>query len=60
MTVLVEAKPGAEAATVSTLLKAKLGVEVGVELHAPHSLAPLTGIDSRQKPIRMIDERKKL
>jgi phenylacetate-CoA ligase len=59
MTVLVETKAGAEAATIAAFLKTKLGVEVSVELHAPRSLAPLTGIDSRQKPIRLIDDRKK-
>jgi len=39
------------------LLKRKLGVEVRVELVAPKSLAALTGIETRQKPIRLIDRR---
>jgi phenylacetate-CoA ligase len=40
------------------LLKARLGLEVAVELVAPRSLSALTGVESRQKPIRLIDERK--
>lgn len=39
------------------LLKRKLGVEVTVELVAPTSLATLTGVETRQKPIRLIDRR---
>ena len=39
------------------LLKEKLGVEVQVELVAPTSLAGLTGVETRQKPIRLIDKR---
>ncbi|MFM8344677.1 MAG: hypothetical protein ACKOB5_09250 [Betaproteobacteria bacterium] len=39
------------------LLRRKLGVEVRVELVAPGALAPLTGIEMRQKPIRLIDKR---
>ncbi len=39
------------------LLKAKLGIEVLVETCAPDSLATLTGIETRQKPIRLIDRR---
>jgi len=38
-------------------LKRRLGVEVGVELVAVQSLAALTGVEVRQKPIRLIDER---
>ncbi|MBU1444016.1 MAG: phenylacetate--CoA ligase family protein [Gammaproteobacteria bacterium] len=39
------------------LLKQKLGVEVGVELVAPRSLSALTGVETRQKPIRLRDLR---
>ena len=39
------------------LLKRKLGVDVQVELVAPQALAALTGIETRQKPIRLIDKR---
>jgi hypothetical protein len=31
---------------------------VEIELHAPGALAHLTGIEKRQKPIRLIDNRK--
>jgi phenylacetate-CoA ligase len=41
-----------------TLLRARLGVEVNVVLQPPGSLAELTGIETRQKPIRLIDRRK--
>jgi phenylacetate-CoA ligase len=39
------------------LLKRRLGVEVGVALVAPQALAALTGVESRQKPIRLLDQR---
>ncbi len=39
------------------LLRRKLGVEVRIELVAPKSLAAVTGIETRQKPIRLIDQR---
>lgn len=39
------------------LFKRRVGVEVQVELVAPGALAPLTGIETRQKPIRLIDNR---
>ncbi len=38
-------------------LRARLGVEVQPELHPPGSLAEQTGIEVRQKPIRLIDQR---
>ena len=41
----------------AALLRQKLGVEMSVVLAAPGSLAPLTGIEVRQKPIRLIDKR---
>ena len=40
-----------------TLLKQRLGVEMRVELVAPRELAALTGTETRQKPIRLIDKR---
>lgn len=39
------------------LLKRKIGIEVGVELVAEGALTPLTQVDVRQKPIRLIDDR---
>ena len=38
-------------------LKRQLGVEVLVELVPVQSLAEITGVESRQKPIRLVDER---
>jgi phenylacetate-CoA ligase len=61
LTVAIEvhaAERGLEAAY-RELLRRKLGLEVGIELVAPRSLAPLTGIDSRQKPIRLVDLRQR-
>jgi phenylacetate-CoA ligase len=39
------------------LLKRKLGVEVRVDLVAPKALANITGTETRQKPIRLVDKR---
>ncbi len=39
------------------LLKRALGVEVHVELVAPGALASLTGTETRQKPVRLLDKR---
>jgi phenylacetate-CoA ligase len=39
------------------LMRARLGVEVDVELAEPGALANLTGIEVRQKPIRLLDQR---
>jgi phenylacetate-CoA ligase len=39
------------------ILKRKIGIEVEVELVPKGATAPLTQIDVRQKPIRLIDER---
>jgi len=50
-------KNQAHAQAYRELLKRKLGVEIQVELVAPQALAELTGIESRQKPIRLIDKR---
>ena len=38
-------------------LRARLGVAVEVELAAPGETAALTGVERRQKPVRLIDER---
>lgn len=43
--------------TYSTRLKGRLGVEVQVELVGVQTLADITGVESRQKPIRLVDER---
>ncbi len=62
MTVIIETRDTAArdarlAAEFATLLSRRVGVEMHVELVAPGATAPLTQIDSRQKPIRLIDER---
>lgn len=62
LTVLIEVDdPGAAGleAAYRSMLKAKLGVELLVSFHPRKSLGALTQIESRQKPIRLIDERKK-
>ncbi|MFQ3666149.1 MAG: phenylacetate--CoA ligase family protein, partial [Sphingomonadaceae bacterium] len=61
MTVLLEHRAASDAARteLAALLRAGLGVEVEVELVAPGDTAPLTQIDVRQKPIRLIDARAK-
>jgi len=41
----------------AALLRQRLGVEMQVALAAPGTLAPLTGIETRQKPVRLIDRR---
>lgn len=62
MTVIVEVRRPAEATALlpiyRELLKRKIGIEVDVELVAPGKTAALTGIEARQKPIRLIDARK--
>jgi len=62
LTVVAEARPGADRPDLGVelrhLLRQKLGVEVGVELVEPGATAPLTEIDARQKPIRLIDRRR--
>ena len=60
LTVQVEVQPGDAsdtAAEIAALLRAKLGVDCAVELAAPNALALLTGIETRQKPVRLIDKR---
>ena len=61
MTVTVEVRSGLEDAELKKLyhdlLRRKIGVEVAVEFAALGVLAELTGIETRQKPIRLLDER---
>jgi phenylacetate-CoA ligase len=61
MTVVMEHRDRerADAAGLAGLLRNGLGVEVALELVAPGATATLTQIDVRQKPIRLIDERKR-
>lgn len=61
MTVRLEVKGGVDreqvAAELRTLLKQRLGLEFQVSLEDQGSLAPETGIEHRQKPIRLKDRR---
>ena len=43
-----------------SLLRQKIGVDFSVELVAPGDLEPLTKINSRQKPVRLADDRPKV
>ncbi|MBI2206026.1 MAG: AMP-binding protein [Candidatus Rokubacteria bacterium] len=63
LTVLVEVRAArsewpALSASLRDLLRRRLGVDLPVEAVAPGSLAPLTGIESRQKPVRLLDNRR--
>lgn len=55
--VLLESRGGTDPAGLADLLRRGLGVEVGVALCEPGGTAALTQVDTRQKPIRLIDER---
>jgi phenylacetate-CoA ligase len=57
MVVMIESREGIGAGDLAEVLRRGLGVEVGVELCAPGGTAAATQIDTRQKPIRLIDER---
>jgi phenylacetate-CoA ligase len=60
MVVLVEVAQATDAlkSAMESVLRERLGVAVAVEPVAPGATAPLTGLESRQKPARLIDERK--
>ena len=62
--VVIETRSGYERSTglaraFAELLARRVGVELEVELVSAGGTAPLTQIESRQKPIRLIDERPK-
>ena len=57
MVVTIESRGGTDDAVLAALLRQGLGVEVAVNLCPPGATAAATQIDSRQKPIRLIDER---
>ena len=57
MEVLLETRGGSDAGELGTLLRQGLGVEVAVVLCEPGGTAARTQIDTRQKPIRLVDER---
>lgn len=56
--VVLESRGGTDEAQLAGLLRQGLGVEVATRLVAPGETATDTQIDVRQKPIRLIDERK--
>jgi phenylacetate-CoA ligase len=58
MEVTIESRGASDRAELAELLRRQLGVEVEVALAAPGATAADTQIDTRQKPIRLIDERK--
>ena len=57
MVVTLESRGGSDAGEIAMLLRKGLGVEVAVLLCAPGGTVADTQVDSRQKPIRLIDER---
>jgi phenylacetate-CoA ligase len=59
MLVILESRGGTDEAELAALLRRGLGVEVAVRLVEPGDTAADTQIDVRQKPIRLIDERKR-
>ncbi|GLT01312.1 phenylacetate--CoA ligase [Sphingobium jiangsuense] len=58
MMVTIESHGGTDMAQLAAVLRQGLSVEVGVKLVGPGETAAATQIDVRQKPIRLIDERK--
>jgi len=57
MLVTLESRGGSDRGQIADLLRKGVGIEVGVELVKPGETAKDTQIDTRQKPIRLIDER---
>lgn len=58
MTVTLESRGGTDEAALGETLKQGLGVEVDIVLVGEGGTAKATEIDTRQKPLRLIDERK--
>ena len=57
MRVTIESKGGTDASELGEILARGLGVEVEIALVEPGGTAGVTEIDTRQKPLRLIDER---
>lgn len=59
LTVMIETRGDTSASVEAfeALLRTRLGVDITVKLADPGALADLTQIESRQKPIRLIDQR---
>ncbi|QGN54449.1 phenylacetate--CoA ligase family protein [Novosphingobium sp. Gsoil 351] len=58
MEVTLESRGGSDLAQLSDLLRRGLGVEIEVALCEPGGTAAATQVDVRQKPLRLIDERR--
>ena len=57
MAVELESRGGTDAAALAAMLRQGLGIEVEVALCGPGGTAAATGIDVKQKPTRLLDER---
>lgn len=57
MHVTLECRSGGDQAEIADLLRKGLGIEVGITLVGAGDTATETQIDTRQKPIRLIDQR---
>ena len=57
MEVTLESRGGTDVADLAALLRRGLGVDVAVTLCAPGGTAAMTQVETRQKPIRLIDAR---
>jgi phenylacetate-CoA ligase len=57
MVVTIESRGDTDQAALAEVLRRGLGVEVAVVLCEPGETALATQIDTRQKPIRLVDER---
>lgn len=57
MAVELESRGGTDAEALAGMLRQGLGIEVAVALCKPGGTAAATGIDVKQKPTRLIDER---
>jgi phenylacetate-CoA ligase len=57
LSIILEARQDADATLIKELLRCGLGIDVRIEFVAPGQTAHLTQIETRQKPIRLIDER---
>ena len=51
-------RSGGDAAHFAEELRRILGVAVQVDFQRPGATAAVTGVDRRQKPIRLVDERR--
>jgi len=57
MQVTLESRSGSNQSELAELLRKGMGIEVGVDVVGPGDTAKDTQIDTRQKPIRLIDDR---